>query len=214
MRRISEKACFSTTLIVLLVIVALQLAEGRALRMNTIELISDGVDDGQPEMYLKRISSSDQSYGKYCEQMYGFLPCSNNILGHLFLILVYEYLLFHGESYLAAGGERVFKILGPGIFGASVFDLLGALPESLILLVTGLSSGKESAQEYASTGVGLLAGSSILLLTVVWGSCVIVGRQNLTNDSSGSNNSLSGKIKESLTGMGSISKLIDRIILI
>ncbi|KAK7335104.1 hypothetical protein VNO80_26875 [Phaseolus coccineus] len=86
--------------------------------------------------------------------MYGFLPCSNNILGHLFLILVYEYLLFHGESYLATGGEQIFKILGPGVFGASAFDILGALPESLILVVTGLSSDKESAQEYASTGVG------------------------------------------------------------
>jgi hypothetical protein len=42
--------------------------------------------------------------------------------------------LFHGESYLAAGGEQIFKILGPGVFGASAFDILGALPESLILL--------------------------------------------------------------------------------
>ncbi|KAL5098889.1 hypothetical protein RYX36_003216 [Vicia faba] len=56
------------------------------------------------------------------------------VKGHLFLILVYQYLLFHGESYLAAGGEQVFKILGPGVFGASAFDILGALPESLILL--------------------------------------------------------------------------------
>jgi hypothetical protein len=73
---------------------------------------------------------------QYCEQMYGFLPCSNDILGHLFLILVYEYLLFHGESYLAAGGKQIFEILGPGVFGASAFDILGALPESLILLGT------------------------------------------------------------------------------
>lgn len=69
-----------------------------------------------------------------CEQMYGFLPCSNNMFGHLFLILVYEYLLFHGESYLAEGSERIFKILGPGFFGASAFHVLGALPESLLLL--------------------------------------------------------------------------------
>lgn len=96
------------------------------------KLVSNGVDN---------VESSEQdsflllnNEGEYCKQMYGFLPCSNNILGHLFLILVYEYLLFHGESYLAAGGEQVFKILGPGVFGASAFDILGALPESLILL--------------------------------------------------------------------------------
>nr|KYP40484.1 hypothetical protein KK1_038172 [Cajanus cajan] len=117
--------------------------------------------------------------------MYGFLPCSSNILGHLFQILVYEYLLFHGESYLAAGGEQIFNILGPGVFGANVFDILGALPESLVLLVTGLSSDGENAQECVSTGVGLLAGSSILHLTVVWGTCVFVGNQKLSDPFTG-----------------------------
>lgn len=99
--------------------------------------LSDGVDAVQPhESYLQLIEQKVQpsSDGHYCKQMYGFLPCSSNILGHLFLILVYEYLLFHGESYLAAGGEQIFKILGPGVFGASAFDILGAVPESLILV--------------------------------------------------------------------------------
>ncbi|CAJ1957211.1 unnamed protein product [Sphenostylis stenocarpa] len=194
MRTMSKVICF--TLIVFLV--ALHV-ECRSLRHS----VSDGLDAVQPhESYVQLIdekveSSSD---GSYCKQMYGFLPCSNNILGHLFLILVYEYLLFHGESYLALGGEQIFKILGPGVFGASAFDILGALPESLILVVTGLSSDKESAQEYASTGVGLLAGSSILLLTVVWGTCVIIGNQKLINDSnSGGFHSSSGGIKKSLT---------------
>jgi len=68
--------------------------------------------------------------------------------------------------------------------------------------VTGLSSDKESAQEYASTGVGLLAGSSILLLTVVWGTCVIVGKQSFKNDSHSSDTSYSStrRIKQALTG--------------
>lgn len=128
MRTMSKVGCF--TLFAFLV--ALHV-ECRCLRPS----VSDGVDAVQShEAYLQLIdqkieSSSD---GHYCKQMYGFLPCSSNILGHLFLILVYEYLLFHGESYLATGGEQIFKILGPGVFGASAFDILGALPESLILL--------------------------------------------------------------------------------
>jgi Ca2+/Na+ antiporter len=65
------------------------------------------------------------------------------------------------------------------------------------LSVTGLSSDKESAQEYASTGVGLLAGSSILLMTLVWGTCVIVSKQSLKNIS----NSSQGSIKQYLTGL-------------
>lgn len=69
-----------------------------------------------------------------CEQMYGFLPCSESMGGHLFLIVVYEFLLFHAESYVASGGERIFKILGPGVFGASAFQVIGSLPEALILL--------------------------------------------------------------------------------
>ncbi|RZB86670.1 Mitogen-activated protein kinase kinase 6 [Glycine soja] len=35
------------------------------------------------------------------------------------------------------------SILGPGVFGASAFDILRALPNSLILVVTKLSSDKE-----------------------------------------------------------------------
>nr|GEW58088.1 sodium/calcium exchanger NCL2-like [Tanacetum cinerariifolium] len=107
--------------------------------------------------------------------MYGFLPCSSNLPGHLFLIVVYEYLLYHGESY-AGGDGRIFGVLGNNFFGASVFQLLDSLPDSLILLASGLTSSKEKAQDYVVTGAGLLAGSSILLLTVLWGVCFICGR--------------------------------------
>ncbi|XLR34824.1 hypothetical protein S83_062724 [Arachis hypogaea] len=217
---LSNKPCFTLLVLIIFVVVAIHHVECRILHTYTSPydelLVSDGVDNNvvQPQnTYLPLNNerqdvfvvdkSSSSSGGKYCKQMYGFLPCSNNIFGHLFLILVYEYLLFHGESYLAAGGEQIFKILGPGVFGASAFDILGALPESLILVVTGLSSDKESAQEYASTGVGLLAGSSILLLTVVWGTCVIIGKQKLKLDSdSDATNSSCGGIKESLTCYG------------
>lgn len=153
------------------------------------ELISDGVDgfgDGSQSsaIQMKGTSTDDSSSadeeGK-CEQMYGFLPCSYSVTGHLFLILVYEYLLFHGESYVASGGERIFKILGPGVFGASAFQILGSLPEALILLASGLLSSEELAEEYVLTGVGLLAGSTILLLTVIWGTCILLGSENFRN---------------------------------
>ncbi|WJX73220.1 hypothetical protein P8452_57029 [Trifolium repens] len=196
MRNITKASCFN-----ILFLSILGLALHVQCRSLPTELISNGVDDdiqsSQQDSFLL-LNNNNNVSGEYCEQMYGFLPCSNDILGHLFLILVYEYLLFHGESYLAAGGKQIFEILGPGVFGASAFDILGALPESLILLVTGLRSDKESAQEYASTGVGLLAGSSILLMTLVWGTCVIVSKQSLKDIS----NSSQGTIKQYLTGYG------------
>ncbi|XP_061348954.1 sodium/calcium exchanger NCL1-like [Gastrolobium bilobum] len=192
-RNISKTPYF----IYLLLLVSVKV-QGRYLQDHVSELVSDGVHDVQPNKtsYLL-LKGNDESFEEHCEQMYGFLPCTNNIFGHFFLILVYEYLLFHGESYLAEGGEQIFKILGPGIFGASAFHILGALPESLILLVSGLLGNREIAQEYAYTGVGLLAGSSILLLTVVWGSCVITGSQEFDGS-----NLAHKSLKALLTGCG------------
>ncbi|XP_022733180.1 sodium/calcium exchanger NCL2-like isoform X1 [Durio zibethinus] len=173
MRNIAKTIHFLPALFIVIIVV-----KARPLPQTSLQLVSDGIDHVQAnhssKLFLKETGSSSE-----CEQMYGFLPCSNSIYGHLFLILVYEYLLFHGESYLASGGEQIFKILGPGFFGASAFHILGALPEALILLVSGLMNTKEVAEEYVYTGVGLLAGSSILLLTIVWGTCLIVGSQDL-----------------------------------
>lgn len=110
------------------------------------QLVSDGVNDhhhhdvgfnrstGTIRSSFQLLKGIDGVSEETCEQLYGFLPCSNSVYGHVFLMVVYEYLLFHGESYLAAGGQQIFKILGPGVFGASAFHVLGALPESLLLL--------------------------------------------------------------------------------
>lgn len=129
----TKRACFVFVLISLAVIKV----AGRSLRYSYSSsdgLVSDGIDqeDKKFSSYLLLNGTVDST--EKCEHMYGFLPCSESLLGHLFLILVYEYLLFHGESYVASGGERIFKILGPGVFGASAFQILGALPESVILL--------------------------------------------------------------------------------
>lgn len=145
------------------------------------EVVSDGVGESKSASEsIIRFKGMDTAADE-CVQMYGFLPCSKNIPGHLFLIVVYEYLLFHGESYVASGGERIFKILGPGIFGACAFQVIGSLPEALILLASGLLSSRDVAEECVLTGVGLLAGSTILLLTVLWGTCVILANEDYSN---------------------------------
>lgn len=51
-----------------------------------------------------------------------------------------------------------------------------------IVLFSGLGDIK-TAQEQLSVGVGALAGSTIMLLTVVWALCIIAGRVNI--DSTG-----------------------------
>ncbi|XP_044507194.1 sodium/calcium exchanger NCL2-like [Mangifera indica] len=163
--------------LLLALIIVIEAAGRRTPASSSAELVSDGSDGHEvtkQAFYLLNDKGLD-SENQECQQMYGFLPCSNNVFGHLFLILVYEYLLFHGESYLAVGGEEIFKILGPGVFGASAFHLISALPETLLVLASELLSSKEVAEEYVYSGVGLLAGSSILQLTVIWGTCAILG---------------------------------------
>ncbi|KAK9674490.1 hypothetical protein RND81_12G236100 [Saponaria officinalis] len=94
-----------------------------------------------------------------CEQTYGFLPCTATWLGNLFLILVYGYLMFIAATYLSNGSELLLEILGPGIVG-----------------VSGISGSPAEAQDQVSVGMGLLAGSTVMLLTVIWGTCVLVGK--------------------------------------
>ncbi|XP_047334606.1 sodium/calcium exchanger NCL-like [Impatiens glandulifera] len=111
-----------------------------------------------------------------CEQTYGFLPCTTTVLGNIFLILIYGFLMFKAATYLSSGSELLLEILGPGIIGGLFLPMLGALPDAMLILVSGISGTKETAQSQVSVGMGLLAGSTVMLLTIIWGTCVIVGK--------------------------------------
>ena len=45
-----------------------------------------------------------------------------------------------------------------------------------MISVSGLSGSKETAQSQVLIGMGLLAGSTVMLISLLWGSCVIVGK--------------------------------------
>ncbi|KVI02187.1 hypothetical protein Ccrd_019529 [Cynara cardunculus var. scolymus] len=114
-------------------------------------LLSDGSVSGHEEDSIlhDHLKGMDYCEGKSCHQMYGFLPCSTNLPGHIFLIVIYEYLLYCGE-----------------------------------LCVTRLSHN-EAAEEHLAIAVGLFVGSSILLLTLVWGCCIFVGQRKFDDVGSG-----------------------------
>ncbi|KAF5728270.1 hypothetical protein HS088_TW21G00415 [Tripterygium wilfordii] len=84
--------------------------------------------------------------------------------------------MFTAATYLSGGSELLLEILGPGIIGGLFLPVLGALPDAMLILVSGLSGSKETAQSQVSVGMGLLAGSTVMLLTVIWGTCVVVGK--------------------------------------
>ncbi|KAL0300688.1 UNVERIFIED_CONTAM: Sodium/calcium exchanger NCL2 [Sesamum radiatum] len=124
------------------------MAYSRSIRKD-LKLVSDGVDSERTPSFLEwRLSASTVT----CEPIYGFLPCSTNVWGLLFLIVVYEILL-------SLGG------------------------------ISALSGSTAAAQQRAKLGMGLVAGTTVMLLTLIWGSVVVLGSYDLsqanTTDSSG-----------------------------
>ncbi|KAL6975900.1 hypothetical protein U1Q18_024695 [Sarracenia purpurea var. burkii] len=118
---------------------------------------------------------------KDCELTFGFLPCSTAVVGNIFLILAYGYLMFWSAKLLSEGCEILLEVLGPGIIGGLVLPILSALPDAIVILASGLSGSKETAQDQVSVGMGLLAGSIVMLLTLLWGSCVVIGKCDLVD---------------------------------
>lgn len=54
------------------------------------------------------------------------------------------------------------------------------------MAVSGLGATQAEAQNEVLVGMGLVAGSSVMVLTALWGSCLIVGRCDLvTHPSTG-----------------------------
>ncbi|CAL4952331.1 unnamed protein product [Urochloa decumbens] len=143
-------------------------------------LISDG-SPSSPLVSVIRLASPAVAAAveEKCEQSYGFLPCTTTVLGNLFLVLVYGFLMFKAATYLSAGSELLLEIMGPGLVGGLLLPILGALPDALLVLASGLSGSKETAQSQVLVGMGLLAGSTVFLLTLLWGTCIVVGKCDL-----------------------------------
>ncbi|PON41955.1 Parvalbumin [Parasponia andersonii] len=146
-------------------------------RVSDDDLASDGVPSVRRPSFISLNRFSSSSSG--CEETYGFLPCTTTVVGNIFLIVVYGYLMFLSAKLLSHGSEFLLQILGPGIIGGFFLPILGALPDATIILASGLSGDKETAQSQVSVGMGLLAGSNVMLLTILWGSCLIAGKCDL-----------------------------------
>ncbi|KAK6154757.1 hypothetical protein DH2020_009005 [Rehmannia glutinosa] len=169
-----------------LLLLASHLAYSRSIK-DDLNLVSDGVDSVTSPSFLEwgRLSATTIT----CEPIYGFLPCSTNVWGLLFLIVVYEILMSIGGQFVANGSNLFFQIIGPGVFGASLFQFLGTVPQIVLVLVSSLSGSTAAAQQRVTLGMGLVAGTTVMLLTLIWGSSVILGSYDLsqavTTDTSG-----------------------------
>ena len=104
-------------------------------RQSSYDVVSDGgvhQVHASPYLALNGLSAADSC----CDQAYGFLPCTTSVLGNLFLILVYGYFMFVAATYMSDGSELLLEILGPGIVGGLLLPILGAAPDSIIILGT------------------------------------------------------------------------------
>ena len=110
-------------------------------------------------------------------------PCA--LLKILFLMAAYGFVLFKASNLISDGSELLLLIPSvAGIVGSVVLPVLGAVPDGMIVLFSGLGP-REEAQEQLSVGVGALAGSTIMLLTVPWFFSLLAGRVSLDENGTG-----------------------------
>lgn len=110
-------------------------------------------------------------------------PTELPIMQLAFLTTVYSFVLFYASNLISDGSELlVFIPRLQGIVGSVVLPVLGAIPDSMMVFFSLQGSQEEVARE-VGVGVGTLAGSTIMLLTLPWVVSIIFGRVDL--DSSG-----------------------------
>eukprot|EP00033_Pygsuia_biforma_P003948 GCRY01004324.1.p1 GENE.GCRY01004324.1~~GCRY01004324.1.p1 ORF type:complete len:484 (+),score=131.65 GCRY01004324.1:156-1607(+) len=107
-------------------------------------------------------------------------PCSHTVIGNLVLMLFYGIILSRGAKLIADGSELLAEILDPGFVGGCLLPVLGAVPDAAVVIVSCLGNPDE-IQDQIKVGVGTIAGSTIMLLTVAWVGSLIVGRSVIEN---------------------------------
>jgi len=81
-----------------------------------------------------------------------------------------------------------------------VLPVLGAMPDTLIIIVAGMGS-REKAQEEIAVGMGTLAGSTVMLLTIAWGGSVLLGHCDLNEEGKMINKTLTKPFDPVKTGV-------------
>ena len=113
------------------------------------------------------------------EGLFGAFPNCEGLAPSLFLNIVYGVGLLQAAQLISDGSELLLEILSPGLVGGLLLPVLGAVPDAAVIVASGLGASKEAAQEQVSVGMGTLAGSTVMLLTIAWGGSLWVGRCDL-----------------------------------
>lgn len=95
--------------------------------------------------------------------------------------------MYYASTLIAEGSDLLLLVPSmAGLVGGVVLPLLGAVPDAAIMLFSGLGDVNK-AQDTLSVGIGALAGSTIMLLTIPWGMSVINGRVDIDPETGSAN---------------------------
>ena len=95
------------------------------------------------------------------------------------LLVYYGYVLFVSANMIGDGSELLLLVPSfAGIVGSCVLPILGAVPDGMIVLFSGMGP---DAQEQLDVGVGALAGSTIMLITLPWLLAIYAGSVDIEN---------------------------------
>eukprot|EP00954_Amorphochlora_amoebiformis_P002677 210252-Amorphochlora_amoeboformis.AAC.2 len=109
-------------------------------------------------------------------------PDANELsfLGIVISIGVYGYILLMAADFIGDGADELLEAL-PNygtIIGALLVPVLGAIPDGMMILLSGMGNGtKAEIQRELNVGVGTLAGSTIMLLTLPFAVAIFVNRR-------------------------------------
>ncbi|KAK7236707.1 calcium:sodium antiporter [Aureococcus anophagefferens] len=95
------------------------------------------------------------------------------------LFIAYAYLLYIGCNMISDGAELLMLTPYSKLVGSCILPVLGAVPDGAIVLFSGVGS---DAQTSLDVGVGALAGSTVMLITIPWALAIYGGRVNLDAD--------------------------------
>jgi len=100
------------------------------------------------------------------------------------MIAFYGLVLGFAAKTIADGSELLLELFPnwSSVIGGLLLPVLGAVPDSVMILMSGINGTPQEAQTQLAVGVGTLAGSTIMLLTVPWTASLFVGRSDIIHN--------------------------------
>mmetsp|Transcript_9709 Transcript_9709/g.23879 ORF Transcript_9709/g.23879 Transcript_9709/m.23879 type:complete len:821 (-) Transcript_9709:107-2569(-) len=102
------------------------------------------------------------------------------MLGLVISIGVYGWILLTAADMIGDGAENLLTAMPQygALIGALLVPILGAIPDGMMILLSGMGDGpKDEIQRQLNVGVGTLAGSTIMLLTIPFAIAIFVNRR-------------------------------------